>query len=305
MKTGKKFWLIPVISGIFICLSVWIATSIISHSTKGNTYDHWYLTQEGSSELFSSEKHSYSSPTDSRALYHSIVERLISAPSDPDLRTVFPSDVKLRSVELRNSTLVINFSSEFVQMSDMEQTVARYCIAKTVTCFDSVSELQFLIEGNPLYGLSNSHFSVHDCVDSYSDLYPRTAEIVFYRADNGMSGLASEMESVQWYTHQSLPAIVAESLIENDSSALYPPGTTVSSVHSTEDTVYLELSVEFASLHDEEGKLAVYSIVNTLASIPDVTYVVISLNGERSSIGGIPLDEPLLPDMSYVNHTKN
>ena len=43
------------------------------------------------------------------------------------------------------------------------------------------------------------------------------------------------------------------------------------------------------------------SLINTVASIPDVTYVVITLNGELSSVGGVPLDTPLLPDMSYLN----
>ncbi|MBE6937476.1 MAG: hypothetical protein E7460_02835 [Ruminococcaceae bacterium] len=275
---------------------------LTSGFTKHKTYTHWYVATDNPEELFGSEEFSYSATTEDRALYHSIIERLISSPTDSGLESPFAPNTKVRSITLRDSTLHVNFSQEFALMSDLEQTLAKYCLAKTFSVFGDVSRFQLSVEGAPLNGMNDSFFSIEDCVSGFDSLYPRTTEIIIYSLSPSQTHLDSRMEQFNWYSHESLPRIVVTRLLTENSGGAFPPGTKLNSIHTTVDTVYIEMSLEFGNVKsDTHGALAMYSLINTVASIPDVTYVVITLNGELSSVGGVPLDTPLLPDMSYLN----
>ena len=185
-------------------------------------------------------------------------------------------------------------------MSDYEMTLAKYCIAKTFSVFDDISGFSISVEGRALDNEDGGIYYIEEYITDHGQLHPRTLEITFYKLSEDGASLTADREKIQWYPHNSLPQNVVEMLLHDYAGGAIPQGTRLLSSHQTGTTVYLSFTPEFGSYSDTEGILAVYSVVNTVSSIPDVAYVVISLNGEKSSISGIPLDTPLLPDMSYV-----
>lgn len=84
-----------------------------------------------------------------------------------------------------------------------------------------------------------------------------------------------------------------------------PPGTTVRSVTVSDDLVTVDLSREFQTLFrggsDNEG-VTVYSVVNTLTSLPGIEEVQILVGGEKvNTIGGhLVLSDPLTFDDELV-----
>ena len=281
---------------------IYIAGTSDHNIRKTSNYSLWFVQRNSTESVFGYVDYAYSTPNTSQhtdtALFRSILNRLVEQPEKTELKSVFPENTEVRSVYLNNTTLRINFSTEYNKMSEYEKALAKYCIAKTFSVFDSISEISISVEGKP--SEQGGTYSIENYITDPSQLSPATTEITYYRLSPNRSGLSAKREEVIWYPHNSLPHQIIDELFSDYGGGVIPPGTRLMYIYQNEATVYIGLSPEFGSYDDIKGVLAMYSIVNTLSSIPDVAYVVISLNGEMNSIAGIPLDTPLLPNMSYV-----
>ena len=302
-KTSKKaLWAVGIGLFILALIAVYITGMSENKIRKTTNYSLWFVQRDTSDGVFGYADYAYTLPNTTpqadTALYRSILTRLTAQPEKTALCSVFPPNTEIRTVYINGTTLRINFSSEFSDMSEHEKTLAKYCIAKTFSVFENISEISISVEGKPL--AKNGIYSIESYVTEHSHLSETSTEITFYRLAPNRHSLSAEREEVTWYRHNSLPRLVTEDLLKDYAGGVIPQGTRLVYIYQKEATVYLGLSPEFGSINGERGALAMYSIVNTLSSIPDVAYVVVSLGGEMSSIADIPLDKPLLPNMTYV-----
>ncbi len=301
MKKNGHIWVILLILCIAIFTVVMLVTPTVSRFNSSTSYDLWYVDTESPDQLFGHEHYSFKGIYKSDpALYHSILTTLIDQPRDTSLKSAFAPNTRIRGVELRGNTVGINFSAEFGAMSGYDISLAKYCIAKTFSVFESVSEIAIFVEGIPLNSPGSSNYSINDYITAYSDMHPHTVDTILYTLSDTGTHLVSNVKSFTHYPHKSFPELVTRELLNCLAEGAIPAGTKLTSIHQIDSTVFIEFSPEFGSFSERKGQLAVYSVVNTVASIPGITNVVISLDGEMSAIAGIPLDTPLSPDLSYV-----
>lgn len=96
--------------------------------------------------------------------------------------------------------------------------------------------------------------------------------------------------------------LIAGPKVENNYAAV-PAATHILSVSSSGGTCYVNLDSAFLSeMPGVDGRVTVYSIVNSLVEDCGVTEVQISVEGETSLIyrGAVDLSVPIYADLSLV-----
>ena len=298
----KNLVLLVVLCALLISVLSITAFSLSSRTASAGTYRVWYVSTDDSGSMFGSEEYVYSTYSDtSDAFLHTLLNRLMSSPKSDGLKSAFAPNITVQSLSLSKNVLTIDFSSKFLEMSRYEIALAEYCIVQTFYGLNSISEIAVFIDGKPITGTNTSKFSTTDFITDFSDLVPSTEDITVYTLSPDGESLVAEKQTFTWYPYQSLPENVLDYLLATKAGGAIPAGTRVTSCSQDDSVLYVEFSDEFALLRDENGRLALYAVVNTLASIPSVTYVNVSLEGEAFDGFNQELGENLLPDYSFVS----
>ncbi len=86
-------------------------------------------------------------------LYKSVLEELIKGSESDGLFPTLPSDVKVNSVEISNSTAIVDFSKEIITNfeeiphSSTTEILAIFSIVNTLTEFEEIKKVKITIEG--------------------------------------------------------------------------------------------------------------------------------------------------------------
>ncbi len=131
------------------------------------------------------------------------------------------------------------------------------------------------------------------------------ATIVYFSDAAGLK-LVGETRTLQ--SGEDLPAALVQALIDGPTAPnqpTLPPGTRLLGVTVEKGEAIVDLSQEFVDNHpggSSSERLSVYSIVNTLAGLPEIDQVTIVVNGKNiEAIGGhLDLSGPLARDGSIL-----
>lgn len=86
-------------------------------------------------------------------LYKSVLEELIKGPESDELSPTLPSNVKVNSVKISDSTATVDFSKEIITNfeeiphSSTTETLAIFSIVNTLTEFEEIKKVKITIEG--------------------------------------------------------------------------------------------------------------------------------------------------------------
>jgi spore germination protein GerM len=89
----------------------------------------------------------------SKELYKSVLEELIKGPQSEELFPTIPSNVKVNSVEISDSTATVDFSKEIITNfeeiphSSTTEVLAIFSIVNTLTEFEEIKKVKITIEG--------------------------------------------------------------------------------------------------------------------------------------------------------------
>lgn len=131
------------------------------------------------------------------------------------------------------------------------------------------------------------------------------ASIVYFSDAAGLK-LVGETRTLQ--SGEDLPAALVQALIDGPTAPnqpTLPPGTRLLGVTVEKGEAIVDLSQEFVDNHpggSSSERLSVYSIVNTLAGLPEIDQVTIVVNGKNiEAIGGhLDLSGPFARDGSIL-----
>ncbi len=138
---------------------------------------------------------------------------------------------------------------------------------------------------------------------------PAQAEVTLYFPDFNIMNLHSEKRLVT--TNGNLEKAVVEAVIAGPESDEHLPSVTddvkviSASVPQGGTTCIVDLSKEFI-LNNTGGStvetFALYSIVNSLCSLPDITEVKINIDGDEDAVfgGHYDISTPIEPDMTLI-----
>lgn len=220
---------------------------------------------------------------------------LFSAPAREEaLRCALPEGVSILSWSRESRAVTLDLSPEFLRTSPMAQTLTAFCATLTLCELDGVESVTVTAGGQTVF----SGLVPEDALLSDTAMDPFVRQLRLYFSDSGGRYLVSEYHTLTLDEDTSPERYVVEELLRgpnsSDLKSPIPHGTTLLSSSTTDGVCTVDLSSEFLENRpgtSREERLAVYSVVNSLAALAGVDSVMILVEGQ-------PVDTYVLRSLS-------
>ena len=269
--------------------------------------DIYYLDAENKS--LKSEKYNIVGKTEEEII-QSAFSTMKSKPKNEKYVSAVPDNINILSIKTENGILVLNLSKEYLQMTKNNEMFCRGALIKTMTGISFINETEILVDGEPLKTTSGEPIgpvSGDDIIISGTiEAEPVTSVklITLYFSNSNGTGLVQEERRVEVNRNQPLEKYVMDELIKGPqakgSLATVPPETKVRNIMTQDGICYVDLSYEFVSRHsggEAKELLTIYSIVNSLTALDDVSKVQFLIEGEKQEEykGNVEFSQPFEP----------
>lgn len=203
--------------------------------------------------------------------------------------------IEIIDFQIKETKLSLFFSAVYHAKSSIGEILARAAIVKTMCQVPGVDYVEFYVEDQPLI-LSGNAVGLMNADTFVDELNPDFAvqrkQVTLYFADEGGQRLVEVSSEVTYSAAVPLAQLLLEKLVagpgelgdtgQSGIQPSVPSGTTVNSVTIRDNICYVDLSKEFLTLlPDVRNDVSVYSIVNTLCELPNVSQVQFMVEGEQ------------------------
>ena len=181
----------------------------------------------------------------------------------------------LDSVKTEESSLTVTFQGK--SATKLQNYLAAACLSKTMTQLPGIETVCLLAPGmEETISLSGDDILLEDTA-----MQPQEESITLYLPDADGHYLVRHMQTVEAMEASEKPKYIVQRLLELEDSFI-PKGTELLSINVDGGLCRLNLSSEFALGMETSfaaERLAVYSIVNSLTELPQITTVDIWIEG--------------------------
>ncbi len=208
-----------------------------------------------------------------------------------DYLAAIPASIKLLEWKLsEKGILTCYFDAAYYQRSASIEILTRAAIVKTLCQMPDVFGVEFVVGAEPLQinktnvGIMTGELFLIDIGLSVEE----TMLTLYYAKDDG-TGLVEVRRSVRSDDAYTTEQLVLEELIagpkEEGLLQTIPPRTVVNRVVTRDTICYVDFDSGFMEyLKDVDAHLTIYSIVNSLCDLADVSKVVFSVNGATTNL---------------------
>ena len=201
---------------------------------------------------------------------------------------------------MKEKQLTIYFLSSYYNLDKIDEVLLRASIVKTLCQLDGVEYVEFYVEEEPLTidGENVGIMSKLSFLDSVGgEGYTQEKYVTLYFSSNE----GREMREISTKLTHDMTVPLARLLVEqllkgpdeisdaNTSEVrdTIPSGTKLNSLTIRDHVCYVDFSREFMNVQaDVKGAVVVYSIVNTLCELSDVSKVQFTIDGEQQETYG-------------------
>ena len=231
---------------------------------------------------------------DARGMVQEFLDQLFRDTDSPDIRKAAPKGVELLSWKLENSQIYLYFNGAYAEMDNVSEVLCRAAFVRTLTQVEGVECISIYVGDTPLVdangtliGLMTAESFIENPGEQINTI--QTASITLYFANKKGTKLVQEVQEVHYSSNISLEKLVLEQLLKGPSGkkmrSAIPDGTKLLGVSVSEGTCFVNLNEGFLSQNfDVSEPIVIYSIVNSLAELPNVNKVQISVNGDNSMV---------------------
>ncbi len=244
------------------------------------------------------------------------VDVLFQDTEDPDYRKPAFKGVELEAWKLEKNQLSLYFNSEYLELDNVEEVLCRAAIVKTLIQVDGVECISFYVGDTPLVdsegtpvGLMTAESFIENPGEQINTI--QTANITLYFANEKGDGLVREVQEIHYSSNISLEKLVMEQLLRGPQGrkgqSAIPDGTKLVGVSVLDGVCFVNLSEGFLNQNYEITEpVVIYSIANSLAELPDVNKVQISVNGDSNKVYREKMDLSVMYErnLDYVDDTK-
>lgn len=231
--------------------------------------------------------------TDTKEMIQEFLNILFQDAKDPQCRRPAPKGVNLDSWKLGDDQLYLYFNSAYEEMGNIEEVLCRAAIVRTLIQVEGVECISFYIgdaplvdkEGTPV-GVMTAESFIENPGEQINSI--QTANITLYFSNQAGDGLVEEEQEVHYSSNISLEKLVMEQLLKGplgEGRAAIPDGTKLIGVSVLDGVCFVNFSEGFLNQNYEIAEpVVIYSIVNSLAELPNVNKVQISVNGDSNQV---------------------
>lgn len=219
------------------------------------------------------------------------------------------ANISILSFSLSDGTATVTLDNQYLVQSSFNQTLISACLCLSLSQIEGIERVSVAVDGNILV----SDVSVNDIL-LYSSELSNEEEVCLYFANEARTLLIAEYRSLSLDDSTLIERyIVGELLRGTGDSNLHSPipeGTTLIGVNRTGSNCTINLSQEFLDNKPSsptEEILAVYSLVNSLTSLNDVSSVQILVEGQVvDKYLNLSLSNPLEQlDLIYLQNSQD
>ncbi len=285
--------------GIFAAVIFLVSCRYGKGEPGGAVYRVFYLNREGTG-LVQEDYTVQSDEKDTVGIIEELLKRLRTGEGGSEYTPPVESELEVTDFQIKETRLSVFFSAAYNNRSDIDEILCRAAIVKTLCQVPGVEYVEFYVEDQPLMlsgsavGLMNAEYFVDDLNPNYTE---NSKWVTLYFADSSGQMLKEVNTEVVYSTVVPLEKLLLEKLIagpgtlkDTDVSDLLPTvplGTVVNSVTIRDNICYVDLGREFTVLENKvRSDVVIYSIVNTLCELPNVSKVQFSVNGEQQEVYG-------------------
>jgi len=296
MRESKQKFIIAII--LLFCALLIHGCGAGGESTAKRGYGVYYLTQDESQILFE-EKPELS---ESSGISDYILE-LQKDPSDVRLKRTVGNDVMLIDYRNEDKGTILNFDDRYYDMKIEKEVLFRAAVVQTVMQEKDVKYVFFEVNGEALkyangeeVGSMTDYSFIDNAGDELSSYVKKSIRLYF--AGEGGTSLVETKRDMVYSSNEPLEKVVIEQLIagpgEHEGYATISPDTKLNTIAIKNGICYVSLDTALVDKPvDVTEETLLYSIVNSLTSVPGVNKVQISVNGETDRVlrSNVRLDE--------------
>lgn len=294
--TTHKYHFVPWVVLLVIAILVW--AFLFVHARPHKDYTGYYIYCINAAETkMTYEKYSPKNKK-GEALIKELLHNLQKEPSDVSMKKAIPANVSVDDFIIdNNGDLTLYLDAAYGNYSGVNEILRRAAIVKTLCQSKDVRAVQFYVAGQPLTDSNMNSIgymtagSFIDNTDSGST-YRQTATVNMYFASRKGDKLVEVPVEITYDATIPLEQPVIEQLLKGPSTidgvsskdiqATIPKDTILNKVTLKEHTCYVDFSEQFLNKPDGiTAEVAIYSVVNTLIELPDITKVQFSINGKQ------------------------
>ncbi len=304
---------------VFLCLLLCLAAAGLAGCGKKSDgdreYQVYYLNKE-STKIVPRSYEVTADESDREAVIQELIQQLSSDSGDAEYKQPISSDIKELEYTLEESLLTLYFSNEYGNMDRVEEVLTRAAIVRTMMQADGVDYLSFYVgnaplsdkSGNPVGVMTNDSF-VENPGEQINSI--ESAVLTLYFSNKKGKELVQETRNVHYSSNISMEKLVMEHLLEGPKSGravpAIPEGTKLMNVSVLDGVCYVSLDGSFLNQnYNVEEPVVIYSIVNSLSELPNISKVQISVKGDTSIVyrDEYPLDKLYERNLDYVEQQK-
>lgn len=229
------------------------------------------------------------------ALIEELLEQLAATPEKLEYRAPLSGNFELLGYSLEEKQLILNFDEQYKGLSPTTEVLARAAVVRTMTQIKGIDYVSFQIRSAPLadsagnvIGIMSADMFIDNAESEISSA--EKVKVRLYFANEAGDKLI-EMNRTLVYnsnTNVSMERLVVEQLISGPSDQVkdkvFPtmnPETKIISVTVRDGTCYVNLSENFLTqIYSVTSEATIYSIVNSLVELPNISRVQIAVNGD-------------------------
>ncbi len=204
--------------------------------------------------------------------------------------SLIPLDISVFSVSLYNRIVTIQFSKEYYDLDATKKLLFVSGVVMSITQLDGVDGVNLMVNETSLTDLKGKPYGVLTANSFVLDLDKKTnqTEITLYFASEDGKTLVSEKREIVYSNADTRMRLVVENLIQGPHSPNLKPtltsGVNILNVSTKDGICYVNFDNSFLTAsYEVRSPLVLYSIVNSLTEIPEITQVQFLVNG-RSDV---------------------
>lgn len=230
--------------------------------------------------------------TDISALADELLDKMAQPPTNDLFRTAFSENVSVIGTVLYSDSIIVDYSRGYSNLDRAAEVMLRASTVMTLCQIDGINSVEIYVEGNPLKLKADQvigPMSASDFIDNLGQAvnFTQTLDISVFFADGSAEGLKECRYSIENKGYSSAEQIAMEQLLrgplkdQSEVRRTIDDDTELQSVTVRDSVAYVSFSKDFLNpVKGVSADMAVYSVVNTLTSLPRVSKVVILVDGD-------------------------
>ena len=228
----------------------------------------------------------------------SVIKELIirlQTPQEENLKSPIDEGIQVVDYQIKENQLSVYFSAGYNNKSGLDEILSRAAIVKTLCQIQEIEYVEFYVEDQPLM-LSGNAVGLMSQESFVDELNPQdqkqSKETVLYFANKQGNRLKKITTDITYNAAEPIARLLVEQLIAGVSSiqnidetklqSAVPSKTTLNNLTIRDNICYLDLSRDFEQQDPNvSSEVIVYSIVDKLCELPEVTKVQFSVDGEQ------------------------